>query len=166
MPDAPADHPQKLPEVRLTAAGSGREVNLRDIGVPAILVFHGQDTVPAAVEVHKVVRKIYPTVDEVFLASVIDLRAFPSMFRNMVQPALEKAYFHEAGKIPAGADPADLVVLLPDWDGAVHDSLGVTDSTEKAAVIVADGQGLIICRDQSTALAETALKVIQELNAS
>jgi hypothetical protein len=166
MSDATPDHSQRLPDVCLTAAGSGREINLQDIGVPAILIFHGQDTADAALEINKAVRKVYPGVDEVFLASVIDLRSFPSMFRNMVQPALEKAYFNAAGKIPEGADPAGLVVLLPDWDGSVHDKMGVTDSTERAAVVVADGQGFIICRDQSEALADTALKAIQELKAS
>ena len=166
MSDSIPDHPPQLPDVCLTAAGSEREVNLQKIGVPAILIFHGQDTADSALEVNKVVRKKYPGVDEVFLASVIDLRPFPSMFRNMVQPALEKAYFNAAGKIPEGADPADLVVLLPDWDGAVHDSVGVAGSTERGAVVVADGQGFIVCRDQSEALADTALKALEELKAS
>lgn len=166
MSDSTQDHPQQLPDVSLTAAGSEREVNLQDIGVPTILIFHGQDTADAALEINKVVRKMYPEVGEVFLASVIDLRSFPSMFRNMVQPALEKAYFNAAGKVPEGADPADLVVLLPDWDGAVHDKVGVTGSTERAAVVVADEQGSIICRDQGGALADIALKAIQELKAS
>jgi hypothetical protein len=152
-----------LPDVKLTAAGSGREVNLTQIGVPTILIFHGQDTADAALEVNKAVRKRFPTAADVFVASVIDLRSFPSMFRSMVTPALEKAYFNAAGKVPAEADPADLVVLLPDWDGSVHDTVEVRDSTDQAAVLVADDLGRIVGRDQSDNLAETALAALSSL---
>lgn len=57
MSETTPDDAARLPDVTLTAAGSGREVNLRQIGVPAILVFHGQDTSDAALEVNKAVRK-------------------------------------------------------------------------------------------------------------
>jgi len=157
------DRVPELPEVTLTAAGSEKEVNLRRIGAPAILVFHGQDTADAARLVSKVVRARYPRPAEVFIASVIDLRSFPSMFRSMVQPALEKAYHHTAGKLPADADPAELVVLLPDWDGAVHDAVGVKDSPAVAAVAVADREGRIVCLDQSDHLAEAALAALDTL---
>ena len=163
MTDNASDNSLQLPDVTLTAAGSEREVNLRRIGVPVVLVFHGQDTGDAALEVNKTVRKQFAGVDEVFIASVIDLRSFPSMFRGMVQPALEKAYHNAAGRLPAEADPADLVVLLPDWDGSVHDAVNVKGSTEKAAVVVADGDARIVCLDQSDNLAEAALTALAGL---
>ena len=62
MTDTTSDNASRLPDVTLTAAGSGREVNLRQIGVPVILVFHGQDTGDAALEVNKTVRKQYAGV--------------------------------------------------------------------------------------------------------
>ena len=163
MTDETSNNAPRLPDVTLTASGSEREVNLRQIGVPVILVFHGQDTGDAALEVNKTVRKQYAGVDEVFIASVIDLRSFPSMFRGMVQPALEKAYHNAAGRLPSEADAADLVVLLPDWDGSVHDAVGVKGSTEKAAVVVADGNARIICLDQSDNLAKAALAALAGL---
>jgi len=163
MSDTTSDNAARLPDVTLTAAGSEREVNLRQIGVPVILVFHGQDTGDAALEVNKAVRKQYAGVDEVFIASVIDLRSFPSMFRGMVQPALEKAYHNAAGRLPAEADAADLVVLLPDWEGSVHDAAGVEGSTDQAAVVVADREARIVCRDQSENLAEAALNALTGL---
>ena len=163
MPDTTSDNAAQLPDVTLTAAGSEREVKLRQIGVPAILIFHGQDTGDAALEVNKAVRKQYAGADEVFIASVIDLRSFPSMFRGMVQPVLEKAYHNAAGRVPAEADPADLVVLLPDWEGSVHDDTGVKGSTEQAAVIVADREARIVCRDQGENLAEAALAALAGL---
>lgn len=166
MSETTPHNPVRLPDVNLTAAGSEREVNLRKIGVPTILVFHGQDTGDAALQVNKAVRKRFPGVDKVFIASVIDLRSFPGMFRSMVQPAMEKAYFNAAGKLPTEADPADLVILLPDWEGSVHDTLGVKGSTEQGAVVVADREGRIVCIDQSENLAETALTALAELEES
>ncbi len=163
MSDTTSDNASRLPDVTLTAAGSEREVKLGQLGVPVILVFHGQDTGDAAIEVNKAVRKQYAGVDEVFIASVIDLRSFPSMFRGMVQPALEKAYHNAAGRLPADADAADLVVLLPDWDGSVHDAVGVKGSTERAAVVVADREARIVCSDQGDNLAEAALAAIAGL---
>ena len=163
MSDSTPDQTSRLPDVTMTAAGSGREVKFKEIGGPVILIFHGQDTANAALEVNKAVRQRFPGVDEVFLASVIDLRSFPSMFRSMVGAAIEKAYFNAAGKIPAGADPADLVVLLPDWDGAVHDTVGVVGSPERAAVVVADGEARIVCVDQGDDLAGAALKAFTGL---
>jgi hypothetical protein len=164
MTETPPNHAAQLPDVTLTAAGSEREVNLRNIGVPAILIFHGQDTGDAALEVNKAVRKRYPGVDEVFIASVIDLRSFPRMFRSMVQPALEKAYFNAASRIPTDADPADLVVLLPDWEGIVHDTVGVKGSTEQGVLVVVDRKARIVCLDQSDNLAEAALTALAGLN--
>lgn len=161
MPDMNSDGNLQLPEVTLTASGSGREVNLAGIGVPTVLVFHGQDTADTALEINKAVRAVHPGADTVFIASIIDLRSFPSMFHSMVKPAIEKAYFNAAGKVPEGTDPADLVVLLPDWDGSVHDAVGVTGSTDQAAVVIVDSEGRIIATDQTdhpTAAVLTALE--------
>jgi hypothetical protein len=166
MPEPSNNEAARLPDVTLTAAGSDREIPLAGIGVPSILIFHGQDTADAALAVNKTVRKKYPGADQVLVASIIDLRSFPSMFHSMVQPALEKAYFNAAGKVSAGADPADLVVLLPDWDGAVHDAVGVRESTAQAAVLVADAAGLIISRDQGDDPAGTALAAVDGLLAN
>jgi len=164
MPETNPDNGARLPDVTLTAAGSDREVNLRNIGAPVILIFHGQDTGDAALQVNQAVRRRFPGVDEVFIASVIDLRSFPSMFRSMVRPALEKAYYNAAGKLPTEADPADVVVLLPDWEGSVHDSLGVKGSTEQGAVVVADREARIVCIDQGDDLAEAALTALAGLD--
>ena len=162
MSDASAND-KLLPAVTLTAAGSGREFDLSRLGVPAILVFHGQDTADAALEVNKAVRREHPGAGEILFASVIDLRSFPAMFHGMVKPALEKAYFNAAGKVPEGADPADLVVLLPDWDGAVHEAVGVRDSTTEAAIVLVDSQARIRRIEQGAPLADKAMAGLADL---
>jgi len=163
MTESTPETDARLPGVTLTAAGSGREVFLGSGQVPLVLVFHGQDTAEAAFQVNKAVRKIHPGADSVVIASVIDLRSFPGMFHGMVKPALERAYFKAAGKVPEGRDPADYVILLPDWDGAVHDAVGVQDSTQQAAVIVAEPGGRIVGRDQGENLGDAALLALDRL---
>ena len=154
-----------LPALALEAVVSGRTVDLAALGRPAVFVFHGQDTAGAAMAVHAAVRTAHPDPDAVFMASVIDLRAFPSMFHGMVKPELEKAYHKAAAGLPAGADPADWVVLLPDWKGAAHDACGVSDSTRRAAVLVADAAGRVVAHSQDPDPATAALAALADLTA-
>ena len=150
-----------LPAEKLTAVVSGLEIDLANLGRPAVLVFHGQDTAAAAMEVNNTVRAAYPDASEVLVASVIDLRQFPSMFHAMVKPELEKAYHKAAGKLPEEANVAELIVLLPDWKGATHDACGVQDSTREAAVIIAGPDGSILARAQGEKLGEAAVTALQ-----
>ena len=152
-----------LPDLTLTAVVSGHEITLGSIGRPAVLVFHGQDTAGAAMAVNRAVREVAPDPEQVLVASVIDLRAFPQMFHAMVRPELEKAYHKAAGKLPADADAAGLVVLLPDWKGVAHDTCGVQGSTKQAAVLVADGTGRVVARDQSDDPAAAAVSALAAL---
>ena len=152
----------RLPEVVLTAIVSGREISLRNIGAPLVLIFHAQDTARTALEVNRTVRGAYPDAREVVIASVIDLRSFPVMFKGMVEDELEKAYHNSASRLPAGADPADHVILLPDWKGAVHTALDVKNSNAQAAVVVADRAGQILCRIQEGDLGPLALAALQD----
>ena len=151
-----------LPAEILTTVVTAREITLNAIGRPAVLVFHGQDTTAEAIAVNNAVRAVFPDPEEVLIASVIDLRQFPSMFHGMVKPELEKAYHKTAGKLPADADAEALVVLLPDWKGAAHDACGVQGSTREAAVVVADAQGHILTRAQGADLSAVALAALSE----
>ena len=151
-----------LPAVTLTAVVSDQEITLDSIGRPAVLIFHGQDTAAEAMAVNNTVRAVFPHPDVVLIASIIDLRQFPSMFHGMVKPELEKAYHKTAGKLAAEADAPALVVLLPDWKGAAHDACGVENSTREAAVVVADAQGQILTRAQGSELGAAALAALSD----
>lgn len=150
----------QLPHLTLTAAGSGREFDLGALGAPCVIVCHGQNTARAALEVNLAVRAVHPTAGDVIIASVIDLRSFPSMFHGMVRPELEKAYHKAAGNLPEGSDPAAFVVLLPDWDGQATDALGVVGSTATAAVVVADARGRVLGTRQGDDLGAGALDLL------
>lgn len=152
-----------LPDVTLTAVVSGTEIALDKLQRPAVLIFHGQNTADAALAVNSAVRAVFPAAEDVFVASVIDLRQFPAMFHGMVKPELEKAYHKAAATLPAGADATALIVLLPDWRGTAHDACAVADSTAKATVLVTDAMGNVVLRTNEDDLAARAVAALQEL---
>ncbi len=137
-----------LPAITLTTTGTNRALTLNTLGKPAVLIFHGQGTADAALAINTTLRAVHPSADDLLVASVIDLRQFPGMFRGMVESELEKAYHKAAGRLPESAVAEDLVVLLPDWDGAAHDALGLQDTGSQAAVVVTDAAGTILGTDQ------------------
>lgn len=154
MPDS------ALPAIALTTAGTDRTLNLNALGKPAVLILHSQGTADAALAINTTLRAAYPSADDLMVASVIDLRQFPGMFRGMVESELEKAYHKAAGRLPEGAVAEDLVVLLPDWDGAAHDALGLQDTGSRAAVVVADAAGTILGTDQGDDPGAAALTLL------
>lgn len=154
----------QLPDLILTAAGSHHEFKLSGFGLPCVLVFHGQNTAQAAMEVNNTVRAEHPDAGQVAIASIIDLRSFPSMFHGMVKPELEKAYLKASSKLPEGAEARDYVILLPDWDGHVTDTMGITGSTSTAAIMVADASGKVVGTEQGDDLGAAALKLLAGLS--
>ena len=64
-----------LPNITLTAAGSGREFPLATLGIPTVLILHGQETASAAAKVNRAVRKEYPLATEILIASGADVNA-------------------------------------------------------------------------------------------
>ncbi len=152
-----------LPPLTLDAAGSGRSINLSQVGLPTVLICHGQDTAKAAIEVNTTVRGRYPSAEQVCIASVIDLRQFPSMFHGMVKPELEKTYRNAAERLPEGADAARFVVLLPDWKGEATDTLGAAGSTKTAVVLVADAEGQVVGTHQGDDPGQAALDLLAQV---
>ncbi len=151
-----------LPDQTLNAVVSAREINLAKIARPAVLIFHGQDTAKAAIEVNNAVRTAFPDADKVLVASIIDLRQFPAMFHGMVKPELEKAYHKAAGNLAPEQTAADLIILLPDWKGQTHDACAVSDSTKEAAVLIADASGKVVARQQGGDLGAVAVAALQD----
>jgi hypothetical protein len=152
-----------LPALSLTAVVTGREITLDATGCPTVLVFHGRETAGAAVAVNATVRAVHPDPAAVLVASVIDLRPYPALLKGVVQAELEKGFHKAAGGVPAGADPAAWVVLLPDWQGAAHEACGVSGTGTRAAVVVADAAGRIVCRDQGADPAAAAVAALAEV---
>ncbi|MCB0046231.1 MAG: NAD(P)/FAD-dependent oxidoreductase [Caldilineaceae bacterium] len=132
----------RLPGGSLTAAGSKREFQRHALPGPMLFVCHGENNTGAVAVVSEHVRAQIPDPAELLIASCVDLRHVPRMFRAIAQRAMGQAYEKTAELIPADLDPADHVIILPDWDGAVAKSLGFTDVSKEAGVglVAADGR--------------------------
>jgi phytoene dehydrogenase-like protein len=137
---------EKLPDVTLKAIGSGREVSLRGIGKPAVLLFHTQETADEAAKVNAAIRavKACQTPDQLFIANVVDLHAVPKLFRNFAESAMKDSYKKAAETLPTEANPSEYVLILPDWDGSLTKAAGLSDVDKTAGVIVLDDSGHVV----------------------
>ena len=130
---------ERAPDFDLVAAGSGRRVGLRDLmGRKVVLVFHLQGTAPTAREINHAVRSRFPDPDEVLVASVIDLSIVPPVYWMTVGPVLGSAYDQATREIPPDVDPADYLIILPDWGGRVSREYGARNTGRAAAIAVVD----------------------------
>lgn len=134
-----AETGDRAPDFNLLAAGSGRWVSLRgNDGRPVVLIFHLQGTAPTAQEINRAVRERYPSPEEVLVASVIDLSIVPSVYWMTVGLVLGQAYEKAATESPPDTDPAEYVVILPDWGGRVSRAYGARRTNRAAAIVVID----------------------------
>lgn len=135
-----------LPQFRVQAAVSGREVSPATLrGRPAVLVVHGSKSTEAAKEVSKAVRARHGPA-QVASASIVDLRAFGGLWKRVAEAQVKANYDKLAAKVKEAApndDPADWVVICPDWDGSVAAALGVDDPDGNPTVIVAGADGKV-----------------------
>ena len=123
----------------LLAAGSGRRVRLRDLaGRKVVLVFHLQGTAPTARGINRAVRDRFPYPEEVLIASVIDLSIVPPVYWLTVGLVLGSAYEQATRELPPNVDPADYLVILPDWGGRASRDYGVRNTGRAAAIVVVD----------------------------
>lgn len=126
---------QAVPSVTLKAAGSGREVRLDDLGKPSVLLVFGQDNAGQVDPVVEAVRSKYGE-EQVLIVSVVDLNKLPKLFRGMAEGVMKGRYNDEAKKLRDGLDPAEHVVILPDWDGEVAPGLGLGPVDKQAAMAI------------------------------
>jgi hypothetical protein len=143
----------------LKAAGSGREVTLNAIGRPAVLLFHTQETAEQAAQVNLAVRQVedYADPSQLLIANVVDLHAVPKLFRGFAENAMRDSYKQAASALPREANPADHVLILPDWDGNVTKSVGLKDVNKDAGVAVLDADGHIVGVSQGKDASKTTL---------
>ncbi len=129
---------EKAPHFSLLAAGSGRRVSLEGAaGRKAVLIFHLQGTAPTAREINRAVRARHPP-EEVLIASVVDLSVVPPVYWMSVSLILNTAYNQAAAELPSDTDPADYVVILPDWAGFVSRNYGVRNTGRAAVIVIVD----------------------------
>ena len=129
----------RAPYFSMLAAGSGRRVTLRSAaGRRLVLIFHLQGTAPTARDINRSVRARHPSPDDVIVASVIDLSVVPPVYWMTVSLILNQAYDRAATELPPDYDPAEYVIILPDWGGLVSRKYDVRNTNRAAAITVVD----------------------------
>ncbi len=137
-------------------------MRLRDLaGRKVVLVFHLQGTAPTARALNRAVRERFPDPEEVFVASVIDLSMVPTLYWMTVGLVLGSAYEQAAGELPPGVDPADYLVILPDWGGRVSRNYGVRNTGRAAAIVVVDEGSNLALSYQGERPVEAVLEALE-----
>jgi hypothetical protein len=132
------------PAITLTAIVSKRKIALNDVAVPTLVLLFDQGTSNTLDPVIGPVRDRWPTAQRVQIANVVDLRKFPKIVRKVAETLMSNSYKQNAAGVPADRDPADYIIILPDWDAKVMKALGIESVSERlAAAVIAPGGKLI-----------------------
>lgn len=154
----------RAPGFSLRAVGSGRKVSPEAVaGRTVVLVFHFQSTAATARRINYAVRARYPEPDRVLVASVVDMSFVPPFYQPMAGPFLYGAYEQTASRLPPEADPADYVVILPDWGGGVSRAYGARRTDRTAAVVVIDENSNIAGSYQGDGPIEAVMEILDGL---
>lgn len=150
------------PPINLKAIASGRFFRLEDHrGRPVILLFVDHNTGYKTREVVIAIRRRYPDFAEVPIATVVDLHVVPKLFQRVAEQFMESAYRKAAAEVPPGFDPADHLVLLPDWSGTITRAYGIGDVSKQIYLVAVDARGVISHKYQGPRLAEQALTFLE-----
>jgi len=135
---------EPAPEITLTAVASKRKIALNAVATPTLLILFEQGTAGQIDPVVSAVRDAWPTADLVQIANVVDLRKFPKIVRKVAETLLNNSYNQNARNVKEGRDPADYVIILPDWQASVMKAVGIENVSSRIAIaVVAPGGRLI-----------------------
>jgi hypothetical protein len=111
---------------------------------------------------NRAVRERFPDAEEVFIASVIDLSIVPSLYWMTVGLVLNSAYEQAARELPPDVDPAEYLVILPDWGGRVSRDYGVRNTGRAAAIVVVDEDSNVTLSYQGERPVEAVLEALED----
>jgi hypothetical protein len=112
-------------------------------------------------EINNTVRSRLPLAAQATVAGVFDFGNVPSLFHGMIKFMLKRAYKTAAQGVPQEFDPADYVMILPDWTGKVTQQVGITGTDKAAAVVLIDRAGKVQGVLQGANLADQAIGLLQ-----
>jgi phytoene desaturase len=154
----------QAPPFTITAVGANRPISLQSCaGRPLVLLFVSQNTTAAIGQLNGEIRCRFPLAAQVTVASVVSLGQVPAFFHGLINLALKRAYKKAAAEVPPDFDPADYVLILPDWDGKVCNAYGVQNVEREAAVVVIDRAGVVQATIQGPDLVEATIETVKWL---
>ena len=134
----------QAPAITLKAVVSGRKIVLNDVSVPTLALLFDQATSTTLDPVIGPVRERWPEASQLQIANVVDGRKFPRIIRKVAETMMSSSYHSNAKEMPAGHDPADYILILPDWNASVMKALGIESVSERLALaVIAPGGSLI-----------------------
>lgn len=151
------------PPFALEAEVSERPVNLQSVDGPLLLVFHSYQTASTVAEVIRSVRQKYPLPEQTMIASVADMRVVPRLLRGTAKAFIKNAYNEASREMPAGQDPADHIVILADWEGALFDAYQVPRTDRQAALVLVNEAKIISGSYIGSQPAQAALSLLDNL---
>ncbi len=130
----------------------GHPVSLGDYqGRAVVVLFAGRDSGEQARQISRTLRGRYST-EALPIISVLDLSRLPRMMRGVARGRIQSGYreivreatatLQQHGQ-PIPIDPSQMVIMLPDWDGAVTASYGLRGVDKQAVAVAIDGEGSI-----------------------
>ena len=134
-------------DIKLTAVGSGREINSRALERPVLFIAFGQETQAGIDAVEQVARARYKP-DALTVVNLVDLHKIPGLLKKMAEGVLSNEHKKAVEALPAGADPFDYVIVLPDWKGEAVKTLGLEDATKAVGLALVDTSGRVAWRYQ------------------
>lgn len=152
------------PPFSIKAIASGRSFRLGEhLGKPVLLLFANHVTGRGAQEIVEHVRRHYSRFAQLPIALIIDARIVPRLLRGVAQGQMEKEYREAAAQVPSGFDPADHLILLPDWGGEIVRAYHVTNLGQAIAVVLVGPDGSVVAQYQGADPAPTALTMVREV---
>lgn len=149
------------PQFEARAAGSSMLLTLNSFsGRKAVLMFHGSSGAGEAVRVNRLLRRAGYTARELVIASIVDLSAVPLFARAAVEGYLFGSYRMASAELPEGADPAEYVIILPDWKADIMAAFGASRTAVLDAFLV-DETTIIEGRYQLRELPGSLLEALQ-----
>ena len=128
-----------------------------------VLFFLWRDTLHLAEPVNLGVRRRYPLASQLLVANLADLRGVPRLLHGLVSHEMEKGYRDIAARLPARLDPADYVLIIPDWKGKAVKAVGLPSPLRHPALAVIDRGGMLFGVHQGNDLSEAALRILEPL---
>lgn len=131
---------------------TGRPVSLRDYrGRTVVVVFGGRDSTDQVRQIGQAIHARYD-YEALPMLSVLDLHGLPKMLQGMAKGRLQNGYQEATQEVarqlqakgqPMPADFSHLIIMLPDWDGAVTASFKLSGVDKQAVAVLVDGEGYI-----------------------
>jgi hypothetical protein len=149
------------PRFTLTTIGSKRTFKLADLrGRQVLLLFINRHNAPAARELIEQLRHRQPDHEKLTVAMILDLHAVPKLLRGPAERFIEGTYAEAAALIPAPYDPADHVLLLPDWTGQLFQGYRFDPASDDMAAVLIDETGTITAVIRAADTAEQVLTLV------